>query len=217
MSFKLSKEAAQFASELSGLLNATVADGVRLGAVGLPLGESETYVIGRGITKTNLTSNEAIHCAGKPGVDLVVSFRLQADHENRYLMVRSSAFILTPRGSDSTLMHIDYERDKRDNYPEAHLQICGESDDWATVLGERPLGRLHFPVGGRRYRPTLEDLVEFLIRENLATGRPGWETQVESGRIGFQKKQLRAAIRQEEGVAVEFLRSRGWAIEPRPT
>jgi hypothetical protein len=30
-------------------------------------------------------------------------------------------------------------------------------------------------VGGRRYRPALEDVIEFLIVENLARPRAGWK------------------------------------------
>jgi hypothetical protein len=33
-------------------------------------------------------------------------------------------------------------------------------------------------VGDKRFRPTLEDLVEFLIAEKLAQPKPGWEKAI---------------------------------------
>ena len=68
------------------------------------------------------------------------------------------------------LVPFDYERGKS-GYPEAHLQVYGESAALAAWKGtpkSRQLARLHFPVRGRRYRPTLEDVVEFLIAKELA-------------------------------------------------
>jgi hypothetical protein len=76
-------------------------------------------------------------------------------------------------------MHYDCDRDKGDGYPEAHLHVCAEPSGWpapcsATRGDERPFeSALHFPVGGRRYRPALEDLIEFLIVEQIAEARPG--------------------------------------------
>jgi hypothetical protein len=61
--------------------------------------------------------------------------------------------------SDRTLLcHVDYERNKKHGYPEAHLQVEGDSaalSAWRLTDGtkDRALRDLHFPVGGRRYRP----------------------------------------------------------------
>ena|SRR5215475_5189748 len=56
-------------------------------------------------------------------------------------------------GSDE-LFHYDYERDKRNGYPEAHLQVHAESTSLGAVMAKRGLNhhmhKLHFPVGGRR-------------------------------------------------------------------
>lgn len=52
------------------------------------------------------------------------------------------------------ILHYDYERDKGDGYPEAHLQVCASSGAWddlcaATRGDDRPFERLHLPVGGQ--------------------------------------------------------------------
>lgn len=94
------------------------------------------------------------------------------------------------------LFHYDYERDK-DDYPDAHMQIRASSDAWDHVLaasGIAPgsLHKLHLPVGGRRYRPALEDILEMLIVEGIVSPRPGWQKVIDDGREEFRGRQLAA-------------------------
>jgi hypothetical protein len=131
-----------------------------------------------------------------------ISYRLCMDPEREYLTVVSSYVgIYANDDGRSLLCHLDYERDKPHGYPEAHLQVEGESAalrSWWLVGGRaRALRDLHFPLGGRRYRPALEDVVKFLIAEKLADPRPGWETTVNARRDEFRRLQLRAAIRRD--------------------
>jgi hypothetical protein len=62
---------------------------------------------------------------------------------------------------------------------------------------------------GRRFRPILEDVIEFLVSEGLVDPRPGWLDAVEDGRRAFLRKQLRAAIRREPDIALEALKEFG--------
>lgn len=64
-------------------------------------------------------------------------------------------------------------------------------------------------MGGRRFRPTLEDICEFLIVERLVEHRAGWAETLERSREAFQEKQLRAAIRRFPEVAIDQLRRDG--------
>ena len=73
--------------------------------------------------------------------------------------------------------HYDFHREPRNEYPGAHFQVASSSD-WLTELCERarisrPLGRFHFP-GSKRYRPTVEDVIDFLVVEGIARARDGW-------------------------------------------
>jgi hypothetical protein len=115
---------------------------------------------------------------------------------------------------DNVLFHYDYERGKIDGYPEAHLQVCASSGAWAQAAtrldgSTRVLERLHLPVGPRRFRPSVEDIIEFLISEKLAVGRDGWEDIVNAGREGFRVKQLRAAVRRDPDTAIALLQDEG--------
>jgi hypothetical protein len=213
--FALGREAAKFAGELSALLNCTVCDGIRLSAVITNPGRA---VIGYRIDKFELDPTHGIPITlgwKQPTGYLSVSFRLSTDAEGHYLMVQSSFMgLFLDEPLDRPIMHYDYERDKGDGYPEAHLQVCAESSAWDELSqlargDQRPLQRLHFPVGGRRFRPTLEDLIDFLLAEGIAEQRPGAEAAITEGREKFHRLQLRAMIRRNPDSAVSALRDLG--------
>jgi hypothetical protein len=215
MAFNLVSESQAFASELSALLNATVCNGPQLNALVLP---PNTTVVGYNITKFDVRGEGVpLKLSREPKFYLGLSIRLQPDRHDEYLMVKSSAMILATGPAitnDNMLLHYDYEREKPDGYPEAHLQICATSDAWEEAgtrhNGDtRLLAKLHLPVGGRRFRPTLEDIVEFLIVEKLVEARPKWDVALEKSRREFRDKQLRAAIREYPDTALDQLRRDG--------
>ncbi|MGH9280666.1 MAG: hypothetical protein ACRD12_21560 [Acidimicrobiales bacterium] len=109
---------------------------------------------------------------------------------------------------DEPFCRYDYEREKADGYPEAHLHVYGDTDAidrCSRSPTSKRLGDLHFPVGGRRFRPALEDLIAFLVREGMAMGKPGWEVVVESHRQRFHRIQLKAAVRRDPDTARSML------------
>lgn len=173
-------------------------------------------IVGFGISKRQQDSRLGIPLTidmKTPKLHLGLSFRLEADEFRKYLMVTSSVLALALTSDlDGELLHYDYERGKG-NYPEAHVQVCASSTSWEEVkrLDGQPrvLKRLHLPVGPRRFRPSLEDLIEFLVIEKLVAGRPGWEKVVQSGRESFRKKQLRAAVRRDPETALQALKDEG--------
>lgn len=205
--FDLRAAASDFAAELSSTLNKTVANGVRLSAVHVPT--EETAYVGVGVTKHDLaprTGFPLLRATGRPIIHMLVSYRLRADDERNYLMVQNSVTALAlDQEMSRELLHVDYERDKADNYPEAHLQVAATSAEWEEASRGRSLQRLHLPVGPRRFRPSLEDVIEFLVREGLTSHRENWREIVDNGRRDFQRRQLRAAIRRFPDVAKEVL------------
>lgn len=215
--FDLATESQIFGDELTDLLNKTVSNGIRLTSVISEEGHPRS-VVGYKITKRAQELRQGIPLTidgRRPRFYLGLSFRLEADEERKYLMATSSVILLSlDKDLDKVLFHYDYERDKTDGYPEAHLQICASSDAWeqaGTRLdgSTRVLERLHLPVGPRRFRPSVEDIIEFLIAEKLAVGRDGWGDVVDAGRRHFRVKQLRAAVRQDPETAIALLRDEG--------
>jgi hypothetical protein len=80
---------------------------------------------------------------------------------------------------------------------------------------KRPLEKLHFPVGGKRFRPCIEDVIEFLINERLVHAHKGWEHRLEEGRARYRRSQLKAAIRRHPEVVEEYLWERERAERER--
>ncbi|MFC4124914.1 hypothetical protein [Nocardia rhizosphaerae] len=198
--------ARDFAARLSNLLNKTVCNGIRLNASVEP--GTAVVVVSNESKRQDLarTAGVPICHRGKAKLHLTISVRLALDDFSEYLMVVSSVMALS-RAADGSgeLLHYDYERHKEDGYTEAHLHVCACSDEWSALLPDTPLKKLHLPVGGWRFRPTLEDVIEFLIVEGLAEGRAGWQEVLDQSRLEFQMIQLRAAIRRHPDVAREAL------------
>jgi hypothetical protein len=210
----LRAEGQRFCDELSDLLNGTICTGIRIVSV-VTQHPHPRVVIGYRISPQDqiTTGIPLIAGRGAPRLYMGLSMRLEADVEHRYLMVTSSVMILAldPELS-KTLVHYDYEREKADGYPEAHIQICATSPEWETVGaicgGEkgRALERLHLPVGPRRFRPSVEDLIEFVVAERIVPAKQkAWRTVLNASRERFRVQQLRAAVRRDPATAIAVL------------
>lgn len=209
-----------FASKIQDLLNATVCDGSGISAV--VSADPNLVLVGHGLTKQSLVTEPFPVKIGRRKATcwLDVSFRMCLDDASRYLTVVSSFFgIYADDPERSCLCHFDYERDKP-GYPEAHLQVPGESTALAGMTGQaktRSLDRLHFPVGGRRFRPILEDVFEFLIVERFARPRDDrWVDVLKREREEYYTIQLRAAIRRNPEVAKQALSGIGLTSQVVP-
>jgi hypothetical protein len=213
----LPRQSADFAKTLQRLLNGTVCDGITITAV---VHRPTRVLVGHGLSRALLETKPFRLQLGKglPRGWLDISYRLSLDDSGNYLTVVSSYVgIYGSEDPQSLLFHMDYERDKPHGYPEAHLQVEGESHalaSWHCVDGEqgRTLRDLHFPVGGRRYRPALEDVIEFLIVERLAEPRPGWKKLLDQSRDEFRRRQLRAAIRRDMETATKAVKDFGGSV-----
>ena len=114
-------------------------------------------------------------------------------------------------------MTYDYARDSLNEFPAAHLHLHGRSDAQQSVLERcgRPrdkLADLHLPVGGPRFRPCLEDLIEFCILEQLVKPRDGWRAALDRSRGRYRQRQLQAAARELPELAAAVLKSEGWTV-----
>jgi hypothetical protein len=63
-------------------------------------------------------------------------------------------------------LHYDYIRQPGNDYSPARFQVEGNSPDLDELFGRvgrsGRLGELRFPVSGKRFRPSLAEIVEFL-------------------------------------------------------
>lgn len=197
----LQRQAAEFAhGSVGNLLNRTITHGIPVRAVQVEDGRS---VLGYGVSANNVVPRPIPVTIGpkEPHCFLWV-FQSLFLSDLGYLAVATSinALYLDDSMTDAAeVFRYDYEREKK-GYPAAHMQVYGESSTLAELC-ERAgrdhhtdLHRMHFPVGGKRFRPSLEDIVEFLILEELATPHDGWQDAVAEHRDEFHRRQLAAAV-----------------------
>ncbi len=202
MTKSLEEQARHFAADISDLLNKTVTHGIRVSCLHTHIGHR---IIGKGVTKTT-PDPEPIPISPSDNKALVFLYLLHSydlDPEGAYLTITKSTMSLytSPKMEDEQLIvGIDYTRNPSNHFPAAHLHVAGQRDDLdAIYLGHdrktRKLRDLHLPVGGKRFRPTLEDLVEFMITEEMVNPRDGWEQVLQEHRSRWEAIQLKAAVR----------------------
>ncbi|MFF2475116.1 hypothetical protein [Streptomyces sp. NPDC058066] len=202
-----------FTKEIQALLNGTIANHVQIKAVALHVGDDRLFTLGHLLDKHTMTAQRFKLKPLAPRVELWmgVSFQLRLDAEREHLMVQQSFVgVFGSKDAKHGLFHYDYERDKPDNYPDAHLQVDASSDLFGTLNDPkqdpgRSLGALHFPVGGKRFRPCLEDVIEFLAVERIVEARDGYEKILEAGRERFRRNQLMAAMRRDPATVDAFI------------
>lgn len=213
----LGGQAREFAGHITNLLNRTVTNGIRIKAVLNPGGSTGWvgYEISKALPQAVVPIPVTTGRADPRGY-LVVLHRLALDAEETYITTTSSRLELhlTP-DLEQPIVRYDYNRDPvlAKNglpYPPAHVHVHGERgpvDHLAEAAAvERKLSDFHWPVGGKRFRPSLEDLVEFLIVEDLADKHEGWQDAIDEHRERWYEIQLKAAVRRSPEVARTALR-----------
>ncbi len=148
------------------------------------------------------------------------------DPETGLLTVDNSTFsVIRGAKSSEPLVRWDYIRSPRSSIPCAHVQVHAHRDEWthALVLGGSHSRRsrrrikneartpriadVHFPVGGRRFRPCIEEVLLFVIDEFGVACAPQAREALHQGIREWENIQLRAAVRHNRASALEILES----------
>jgi hypothetical protein len=159
----LERQAEEFGRETAGLLAATLPD--------LPdppieiLRHEDRFVIATpGLLPLPL------YASGRQLASIKVSMSCQMDSAGRYLAVEESTLNLLATLDRTPVLRIHYYRKPRGK-PGAHIHLHGHRGALSHLLSqagcEHPhdMSSLHIPVGGARFRPCLEDFIQFLICE----------------------------------------------------
>ncbi len=215
----LEAQARHFAADISDLLNKTVTHGIQVSSATTEQGDG---IIGAGISKKRSISLPIPISPSreKAVVFLYLLHAYKLDSEGIHLTITKSTMSLytSPKMKDEQLIvGIDYTRNPSNHFPAAHLHVAGQRDDLDGIyLGydrkTRKLRDLHLPVGGKRFRPTLEDLVEFMITEEMVNPRGGWEQVLQEHRSRWEAIQLKAAVRRNPEDAATELRDASWEV-----
>ena len=173
-----------------------------------------------------------------PILRISVDYLCTLDGRDHYLAVESSkVHVFVEPDGRQPLFRYEYERSIGASLPAAHIQFhgthpeleqaikdCGDSTQRAKRrrLGKKPplLSALHFPVGGSRFRPTLEDVMEMLIEEfGVHPDGPVKEARrkLAEGREDWRRKQVATVVRDAPSEAVRALTEMGYLVEPPPS
>jgi hypothetical protein len=198
-----------FADDLAALLNATVTTQapVRALAVGprlvvAPFAEDDVVPIP--MTVRGVAGQVRLH----------VSYRLGWDSARRFLAVEYSQFALALAFVREPFIRFEYVRGAH-AIPDAHVQVHADSGALGYMLAlagraDAPkVQTVHIPVGGKRFRPCLEDVIELAVHELGVDGHPGWEAYLDASRREWRRFQLAAAVRDDPDTAARVLAELG--------
>jgi len=167
-----------------------------------------------------------------PLLSLKVKFDCRLDGQNTFLAVEKSSIKVYggAKASGEPLFRYEYEREPVGNIPGAHIHVHAHRDAFtasmvragkATTRGLRranntdvpTMSELHFPVGGHRFRPSLEDVLEMLIEEFGIDHTEEFRTVLREGRRDWRTKQTKAAVRDDPHSAIEALERMGYTVQ----
>ena len=150
---------------------------------------------------------------------LKVHMQCRLDSRGTWLAVESSTVALVAEIDRTPIFRFDYLRNAQ-TCPAAHFQFHAHRGALTYLLSQsghrapHDMSALHIPVGGSRFRPCLEDVIQFLIQECGFDSLPDWKRSVEEGRARWRKAQACAVVRDFQADAAEVLRSLGYHVEP---
>lgn len=162
-------------------------------------------------------------------ITLKVRFQCRWSDAGEFLTVDSSSISAFAGASDrQPIFRYEYERGAR-TVPAAHLHVHAHQDAFtytmttagmSTARGERransnqvpSLQEIHFPLGGHRFRPSLEDVLEMLIDEFGVDHDGAAREKLAEGRERWRLVQTRAAVRDAPETAADTLRDLGYCV-----
>lgn len=177
-----------------------------------------------------------LRAQGQPVMRLSVRYVCQWSQARRYMAIQKSSVSILPVAEEDLapeeledftptnepLVRFDYEREPN-SVPASHLNIHSHHPGLAWIMSRgHPKSRsarkapqtdgLHFPTGGHRFRPCLEDIIEALVHDfGLDIAEDGHQILREQ-RQEFRQRQLAAAVGDDTECAAEALRKKGYEV-----
>lgn len=224
----LEKRAEEFATELSTTLAGVLGPSCpTFVAEASPISGSKQRVAVHTIESDVIP----LHIDGEERLSLVAEFECAWDHQATYLAVKKAAFKVAPI-KGAPLFRYEYIDDMQPTLPGAHLHVHAHRDEFLfalfrgghgkpatrakAVLGtkraEPQLSDVHFPLGGSRMRPCLEDVLQMLHEEFGIDVEPGFQNVLDTGRARWRRRQLGAAVRDAPAEAARVLSEMGFTV-----
>lgn len=207
----LAEQAQEFGQEMTELLLATLS--------GLPVPPIEILQAGdRVIIRSPSPDLLPLYAERQRIAGMRVSVACQMDTTGQYLAVEESTYDLFAEVDRAPLLRIHYRRYQQSE-PAAHIHVHGHRGALSHLLSQtghespHEMASLHVPVGGARFRPCLEDFIQFLVCECLLDAEAGWRAHVDAGRERWRLRQAAVVARDAPEVAARVLRGLGYTVE----
>lgn len=220
MTSELEERSRAFAGEIGDMIAATLGDHVQMVSVKL----GDRYAV-RPDGATRNDQRIPLHVQGQHLADLAVAVFLQLDHAREHLKATRTDIAVYSTLDRTPLVRLEYLSEMR-NDPICHWQFHGERGAFSHLLAiahakdsrqvKQPhdLSSVHLPVGGERFRPCLEDVLEMLIRDCGVDAVDGWQAALEEGREKWRMRQFRTTVRDLQQEAADVLEKYGWTVSP---
>lgn len=218
MTVDLATAALGFGNELQSLL-----DGVLPLVDGEPPGNRQVNVgsvPGTGHFQVQVAAPNGLITLVKdqvPVAKLRISFQYTLDTPGHYLAVVRSDFELRELGDRTPIARLDFMRDAH-TVPASHWNVHAERGSASRLLAlgnpahSGEFSKLHFPVGGSRMRPGLEDFLAFVLHEFKVDKCPGADQAIREGRERWRRKQIATLVRDAPDEACRVLGDLGYTV-----
>jgi hypothetical protein len=187
----------------------------------------------RVVVKTVQAEGLTLTVGGEPLFRLGAKYYCELNQANTYLAVEQSIFTVFHFARTEPILRYDFIRKPKSDIPSAHINMHSESAALIQAMNDAGTNKrtqrrragttraraaqLHLPLGGPRFRPALEDVLEMLVVELAIDCANGWRQSLREGRSLWRDTQLRAAIADNAGAAVEALEELGFVVNwPAP-
>lgn len=173
---------------------------------------------------------------GQFRLELIVQLQCTWDGHRSFLAIEESKAHVRMARKPEPLFRWEYLREPESNVPCAHFHIHAHRDEAVYLLltgkasnarikrraaqldANTPnvpqLSDLHLPLGGPRFRPCLEDILQFLVEEFGIDCEGGWKDAIHEGRRAWRRLQTGVVVRDCPDEAVRVLEDLGYKIEP---
>ena len=182
------------------------------------------------VVRQNLDEGIALTVKGEVLMFLKANFHCTWDHVNEYLTVEKSGIsVYAVKPTGQPIIRYEYEREALLRSGFSHARPCPSKNSLTYMMakagvetqraerraisGEVPsLQDLHLPLGGHRFRPALEDVLEMLIDEFGVDHPEGSFEVLRAARERWRLIQTRAAVRDAPQAAIDALESLGYTV-----
>ncbi|MGV0421855.1 hypothetical protein ACUY28_00200 [Corynebacterium sanguinis] len=164
---------------------------------------------------------------GQGVLSLAVTIGCTWDSASRFLAVEKSSFAVYPydQVTKEPLFRVEYVRGSNKYRPSSHFHVHAHRDEFTHLMSfaakvdvekqgkledyfkkGKKLSSFHFPTGGHRFRPCMEDILEVLrVEFDLNVKNGAWAKQLKRAREDWRRIQTAAVVRDCPEVALKVL------------